>query len=179
MQCFSNFCKLSFWQQLLNNDFNRGYAAGIALVVGVILLLLVIKFLIWCIFRTRRCASISISGEMGDVIVSRHAVVALLNEELKKFDQLSIRTIKIMRRGSSYMLRLYGVFYRGNSGLIELLDQVKPALIDSLKSTFGIKNISSIGIIVEECRQNKISKDGDSDKIDPDVSTVIQMPPVC
>ena len=162
MAYWEKFCHLSYWQQLIANDFNRGYLAALALVFAFLLVILLLKFLLWLLFRTRRCGSVVVESPDGEVVISRDAVTALLRRELSEFSQLEVRTIRILRRGRRYFLRLYADFRTGGKGLQAVLDEVKPRLLDSLRETFGITCVKKIKVTIEE-----LIDTGDSGKSSP------------
>lgn len=147
---WEKFCHLSYWQQLTANDFNRGYLAALALVFIFLLAVLLVKFVLWIIFRTRRCGNVVVESGCGEVVISRDAVTALLRRELRGFSQLEVRTIRILRRGKVYFLHLYADFHTGEKGLQAVLGDVNPRLFEALKETFGITCVKKIKVTIEE-----------------------------
>ena len=150
MAYWEKFCHLSYWQHLVGNEFNRGYLTALALVFAFLLVVLLLKFVLWLTFRTRRCSNVVVESDSGDVVVSRDAVTSLLRRELRDFSQLEVRTIRILRRGRTYFLRLYADFRTGEKGLQAVLDDVKPRLFESLRETFGITCVKKIKVTIEE-----------------------------
>lgn len=150
MAYWEKFCHLPYWQQLVNNDFNRGYLAALALFFALFLAALLIKFLLWLFFRTRRCGNVVVESDRGEVVISRDAVTALLRRELRGFSQLEVRTIRILRRERVYFLCLYADFHTGEKGLQAVLDEVNPRLLESLEETFGITCVKKIKVTIEE-----------------------------
>ena len=155
MAYLEKFCHLSYWQQLAGNEFNRGYLTALALIFACLLALLLLKFVLWIFFRTRRCGSVVVKSSAGEVVVSRDAVTALLSRELRGFDQLEVRNIRILRRGGSYFLRLHASFRTGEKGLQAVLDEARPRLLEALKETFGIVCIKKIKMVIEELIDEK------------------------
>ena len=56
----TDLAKPEFWQQLLSSDFNRGYIAGLGLVIALLVFLFIIKIIVKIVFRTHRCSSIPV-----------------------------------------------------------------------------------------------------------------------
>ena len=150
MAYWEKFCHLSYWQQLTANEFNRGYLAALALVFAFLLAVLVLKFVLWIVFRTRRCGNVVVETGCGEVVISRDAVAALLRRELREFSQLEVRTIRILRRGKVYFLHLFADFHTGEKGLQSVLDDVNPRLFEAMKETFGITSVKKIKVTIEE-----------------------------
>ena len=150
MAFFEKFCHLAYWQQLFSSEFNCGYFAALALVFAVFAVLLVLKILLWLFFRTRRCGSITMKYPDGEVVVSRDAVTALLQNELRDFSQLEVESIRIYRRGEMYYLHLNADFLVGGKGLQEVLDEAKPRLLAALEETLGITNVKKIKVVIHD-----------------------------
>ena len=150
MAYWEKFCHLPYWQQLAASEFNRGYLTALALVFLFLLVVLLLKFLLWILFRTRRCGNVVMESACGEVEISRDAVTALLRRELREFSQLEVRTIRILRRGKVYFLHLYADFHTGEKGLQAVLDEVKPRLFEAMKETFGITCVKKIKVSIEE-----------------------------
>ena len=60
------FTDLAVWRDLLAGDFNRGYFAGVVLVLAVVLVLLAIRIVLSFIFRNRRVRSIVVPAADGE-----------------------------------------------------------------------------------------------------------------
>ena len=181
MAYWEKFCHLSYWQHLAGSEFNRGYLAALALVFGCLLAALLLKFLLWLIFRTRRCGNVVVESGNGEVVISRDAVTSLLRRELRDFSQLEVRTIRILRRGKNYFLHLYADFRIGEKGLQSVLDEVKPRLLESLRETFGITCVKKIKVTIEEMIDVGGSDSGAkpaAEKSAPAPETTIQPPPL-
>ena len=66
------------------NDFNRGYATGVCVVLAVVVLMLIIKIILKIIFRRRRCSEIISPAVDGNVSVSVSALMLALTIRLYK-----------------------------------------------------------------------------------------------
>jgi len=140
----------AMWQRLLSNDFARGYLAALSLFVAIFVLVLLIRIFFWLCFRTRRCSNVVVPGEGGDIVISRDAVTAVLEQELKAYPQLMVHRIRITRRGQKHFLALYCAFSTKAGSIPELLQEIKPRLQDTLKDVFGIKSVKSIRVVIED-----------------------------
>ena len=137
------------WQELLRSDFNRGYVAALVLVLALLLAMLILKFLCWLAFRTRRCSEITIPRRDGDIVVSREAVAAAVERELRAFPELNVRKIRLFRRRRAYLMTLCCA-YGGGDGVPALADELKPRLLSVLKTTFGIETMKRIKVVIEK-----------------------------
>ena len=153
-KCFSVFKEIlsgDFWNTLLGNDFNKGYVAALCFVLVLILILLLIRFVLFLLFRTRKCKSIVIPDAQGEVSISRTAVENAVRKTISACPELELRALKLYRKGNSYALNLHCVLdgSRGTS-FSSLVENLRPALQEMLKNTFGITRLRKIRFILEE-----------------------------
>ena len=118
---------LQNWQTLLRSDFNRGYLCALALVAALLVVLMIIKFIWWLIFRERGCSRVTIRHSDGDVVVSRNAVCAAIEGVLKDIPALKVRKLRIFRRGSRYSITLLSSF-DGTGSVAELVEKINNSL---------------------------------------------------
>ena len=144
-----SFFSLQNWQSLLKSDFNRGYLCALALVGGLIVILMILKFVWWLIFRERGCSRLTIRRDDGDVVVSRSAICAAIGGALKGIAALKVRKLRIFQRGKNYSITLLSSF-DGSVSVAELVEKVKPLVMGTLRDTFGIDNVRRVKVVVEE-----------------------------
>ena len=142
------FFSLQNWQSLLRSDFNRGYLCALALVAALIVVWMIFRFIWWLIFRERGCSRLTIRRKDGDIVVSRSAVCAAIDEALKSVAALKVRKLRIFRRGSDYSITLLSSF-DGTGSVAELVEQLKPLVTGTLRDTFGIDNIRRVKVVIE------------------------------
>ena len=140
-----------FWHRLFDSEFDRGYMTALLLVLVVIAVLLMFRFFIYLLFRTRSCKTIVIPDPQGEVTITKSAVESAVHNRLVQYPQLSVADLKLFRRGKSYMLRVHCSFdgSQGN-GFFALVEEVRPALLDTLRDTFGINNLKKIRFVLED-----------------------------
>ncbi len=155
---FEEIFQADFWKSLIGNEFDAGYLTGAAVVVGLLLLLLVLRLLIKLIFRVRRVSQVLIPRSDGDITVSREAVEAAARQVMEEFSQLSVRRIQLFRDRKQYFLRLCCSFSAAEHGLPEIIDKVKPRMIEKLRKVFGIENLSRIKFQIDELETVPMSK---------------------
>ncbi len=136
------------WQALLQSDFNRGYIAALFLVLALVLALLILKLLFMLAFRTRSCATVTVPRKDGDIVVSRDAVTEAVIRELQSFPALAVRKIRLYRRRRRYLMTIFCGF-NGDGGVPQLVEELKPRLTETLKSTFGIDSLDTIKVVIE------------------------------
>ncbi len=149
---------LQNWQNLLRSDFNRGYLCALALVAALIVVLMILRFIWWLIFRERGCSKLTIRRSDGDIVVSRIAICAAIDGALKGLTALKVRKLRIFRRGRNYSITLLSSF-DGTGSVAELVEQVKPLVTATLRDTFGIENVRRVKVVIETL-ENDDEEDG-------------------
>lgn len=142
------FFSLQNWQSLLRSDFNRGYLCALALVAALIVVLMILRFIWWLIFRERGCSKLTIRRSDGDIVVSRSAVCAAIDGALKSVPALKVRKLRIFQRGNNYSITLLSGF-DGTGSVAELVEEVKPLVTGTLRDTFGIENVRRVKVVIE------------------------------
>ncbi|MDD3886455.1 MAG: hypothetical protein PHI35_06270 [Victivallaceae bacterium] len=146
---FSELTNMDFWRTLLCNDFNRGYVAALMLVLTLIVVLMVLRLILHLIFRNKRCSEFTVKAEGGDVVISQDAIENATRQVLDEYSSLSVNRIRLFRRGGKYTMSLYCSFCDDGNGLPEVLKNLKPAIVGTLKKTFGVENLAAIKFSVE------------------------------
>jgi len=153
--------------KILQSDFNCGYIAAISTVAVVLLLFLLLRFVLWLIFRTRRCGMVVVPSENGDLTVTRNAVEAVVREEVESFPQIYLRKLLLFRRGNTYLLKLFCRFERGAEGMPDLAGRIKTRLNEVMLEQFGIDSIREISICVERLKESDgDDRSGGDDSVD-------------
>ncbi len=146
---YSDLLSANYWRELLSTDFNRGYATGIALVLGVMILLCVLKIIWRLMFRVRRCGAVEVRCDGGDLVISRSAVENAARQVLAAFPQLDVDRIQLFRKGQRYRLRLHCAFATDGGGLPEIASKVKPKMTETLHRVFGIDTLDQITLQID------------------------------
>ena len=145
----SYFTSVDTWKELLSNDFNRGYLAGVALVLAVVVLFLVLRLVLGFVFRTRRARAIVVTADDGDIQISQDAVAAAVESLLAGFPELVLDTLKIYRNGGHrYFLLLQCRFRSTEKTFPDVVAQVKENIFHGLEKQFGISELRKIRIVL-------------------------------
>ena len=150
----AKFFSLQNWQSLLRSDFNRGYLCALALVAALIVILMILRFVWWLIFRERGCSRLMIRRNDGDIVVSRSAVCAAIDGALVGVPALKVRKVRIFQRGRSYSITLLSSF-DGKGSVAELVEKLKPLVTGTLRDTFGIDNLRRVKVVIEELESDE------------------------
>lgn len=156
MKCCEFFdwgCRLL--KPVTENDFNKGYATGVCVVLAVVLLMLIIKITFKLIFRRRRCSEIITSAADGDVAISVTAVEDTVRTELLRYPSVSVSKIRLYRIRKNYMLNLICEYDGKDGGLPQITQKVKFTLSTMFKEFFGINSIRRINLKFERLAQDK------------------------
>ncbi|MDR0933368.1 MAG: hypothetical protein LBM70_10190 [Victivallales bacterium] len=138
-----------FWFEVGKDDFMRGYATAVVVIVGLLILLVVIRFVAWMLFRSRRCGSIVVPNAGGELTISRDAIEKAARSVLDEIGELNVRRIQLYRQGKSYSLLLYCTFIGGGKGLPEISGELRPRLLETLRNLFGISSLRKVRFRVD------------------------------
>ena len=137
-------------QDQLMNNFNMGFAAGVAFALLIILFLLLLRiFTIWK-FRTRRCSSIAIRRPEGDTEISREAVISVIRSSGSEVKNIVVNKIEIFQRGLKYFLKLRIDFDTSGGSLTPQEDLLRKKIVEGLRNTYGIDSVCRISVKVEK-----------------------------
>lgn len=162
MKCYEIFdwaCRLV--KTVTENDFNKGYATGVCVVLAVVLLMLVIKIIFKLIFRRRRCSEIIASASDGDVSISVTAVEDTVRTELLRYPSIRVSKIRLYRVRKNYMLNLLCEYDGKDGGLPQITQKVKFTLSTMFKEFFGINSIRRINLKFEHLAKEKSEEIGE------------------
>lgn len=162
---FGEIFQAEFWRSLTADNFSAGYLTGAGFVVGLLLLLLILRLLLKLCFRTRRASSVLVPCPDGEISISRVAVEAAARQVMIEFPQIAVRKIQLYRDRKRYFLRLCCSFYPGEQGLPEIVEQIKPRMIEKLLKVFGIKNLSKIKFQIDELQTLSDGKPSPKDPV--------------
>lgn len=156
-----NFCELyslgcNLLKPVTENDFNKGYATGVCVVLGVVLLMLIIKIIFKIIFRRRRCSELITSSSDGDVAISVDAVADTVRNELRRYPSVSINKIRLYRIRKNYMVNLLCEYDGKDGGLPQITQKIKFSLSTMFKEFFGVSSVRRINLKFERLAQVKI-----------------------
>ena len=139
--------------RILQSDFNCGYIAAISSVVLLLLAILLLRLILWLIFRTKRCSTVVVPAENGELVVTRSAVETIARGEVESFPQIYLRKLLVYRRGNVYSMKLFCRFERGDAGMPEIAADMRKRLTDAMMSQFGIDSLKDISICVERVKE--------------------------
>ena len=136
--------------QLLQSEFNQGFALGVALAVVIILAMLILKILFWMMFRTRRCREIALETAGGNVQISHRAIDAAVQADLSDLKGLSVENLRIFRKGKRFSMQIKCTFSAASgSNFPETAQVIRERTQKLLQETFGIHSINRIDIRLE------------------------------
>lgn len=134
-----------WWRSLLGSDFNQGFMAALALILGLMIVLFVIRCIIKLVFRTHRCNVVVVKRQDGDTMVSKDVIAGVIERELAVYPAVRAGKIVLSRRGSSYQITIYcDYLLNDQSGIPAFCDEFKPRLCEALKKSFGIDELDKV-----------------------------------
>lgn len=152
----------------------RGVLLTLGVFFGILVLDWIIRILIFCKFGRRRCSTINIKCQNGNIVVAAKAVSAAISSELKAFPELDVRKIMLFCKRGIYSVEIRAALVKNTAsrGLIELHSLVEPLIKKRMDDIFGLKEISDVTIRIE--RTGKFDDYIDDDSLEspelPDVN---------
>jgi hypothetical protein len=141
--------KLFESQDQLMNNFNLGFASGVAFALLVILGLMLLRIITIFIFRTKRTHCITIKRPEGDTEVSKNAVVSVIRSFGGDFKCIDVKKIDVFKRRAKYFLKLKINFDTANGGSPEQERLLRKRIIETLDKTFGITSVCRISLKID------------------------------
>ena len=134
-----------WWRSLLGSDFNQGFMAALVLILALIIILLLLRGILFLIFRYRRCSNIIVPRGDGNTVVGRDVIAAMVERELAAYPAIISEKIVLTRRGRKYQLTVYCRYLLSDqSGLPAFCDDFKPRLTAALEKGFGVTSLEKI-----------------------------------
>ena len=154
------------WRTLLGNDFNKGFVVALTLVLVLMLSLMLIRGILFLIFRTRRCRNIEVKRADGSTMISREVIASVVERELEAYPSVRAGKIVLTRRGKKYQLTIYCTYFLSDpSGIPAFCDEFKPKLKAALEKGFGITTLRKIRLWVSETdAMGAVSESGSAGK---------------
>ena len=129
-------------------DFGRGVLWTLGVTAGAIAAVAAVLFVLYKVFWSHRCSSITVKSPDGDIIISHQALAEAAERELSIFPELKLIRIRIYKYDQEYRITLNCEFL-GEAGFPALANKVRPRLRSSLQEIFGVDKLSTINIVVE------------------------------
>jgi hypothetical protein len=128
-------------------SFQTGYAAGISVALGIILIILVLK-IIYLLFLSypRRAAGITVKEADGDIFITANAVIDLIKAFSESFPDVNVEKISLLEKKSGFVAALQVSFNSSKVTLPEIKSALKDKIYSGVKDTFGIESIDEIRI---------------------------------
>lgn len=148
---------------------------GVLLTLGVFFAILVldwfVRLLIFCKFGRRRCSTVSIKCQNGDIVVAAKAISAAISAELKAFPELDVRKILLFCKRGVYSVEIRAALVKTavSRGLPELHSLVEPLIKKRMDEIFGLKELNGVTMRIE--RTGKFD-----DYVDEDIPESPELP---
>ena len=164
---------LEMFNAMWQVDFYRGGLCALGGVLAVLILYWILKIIIFCKFGRRRCSTVTVRRENGDIVVSADAVSSALRSELKPFGALEIHRVVLFRKRGVYSVEIRCALVKSQDkrGLPELYSLIEPLVKRRMEDVFGLTDISKIVLKVER-------SDNFDDFVEDDVPVSPELPEV-
>ena len=145
---------LEIFREVWQVEFSRGALCAAGVFLAILIFYWILKIIIFCKFGRRRCSTVMVSREHGDIVISADAVSAALRSELKQFCELDIRRILLFRKRKIYSVEIRCALVNNadNRGLPELHSLIEPLIKKRMADIFGLTEIDRIVLKVERSR---------------------------
>lgn len=153
----------SFVERLSDNEFFRGIVVGAA--AGIILLL-IIRFLLWVIFRKRTCPEIIVKNSDGKIIVNAAAITGVLKCAIGKLECLEIEKILIYRKARGFRICIRAKMDAAQSTAPRLIESVSRIVKDQMANVFGVTNVLDVTLNIASCKSGKKQEQSQNTKVE-------------
>ena len=145
---------LEIFREVWQVEFSRGALCAAGVFLAVLILYWILKIIVFCKFGRRRCSTVTVSREHGDIVISADAVSAALRSELSQFIELDIRRILLFRKRKIYSVEIRCALVKtaAGRGLPELHSAIEPLIKSRMADVFGLTEIDRIVLKVERAR---------------------------
>ena len=87
-------------------------------------------------------------------------ISGLISRELAANGRLNDARITLRKKKAKYIVYAKATYTEGETGLPEIVDTVKPQILELLKNQFGLENISAVNVTVDRLAEPE--ENGDS-----------------
>lgn len=139
-------------EKISDNEFYRGAAIGVF--AGIVLLLL-LKLLLWVLFRKRGCREIRVDNADGKIIIKVAAIIGVLKLAIAKLGCLEIEKIIIYRKSKGFCICIRAVMDAGKITVSEVMEQVSGIVKAQMETVFGVTDIRDVALNIVACKSKK------------------------
>lgn len=142
---------LEIFNEVWKVEFYRGVLLTVGTFFAILLVYWVLKIIVFCKFGRRRCSTVTIKREHGEIVISAGAVSSAIRAELKHFKEVDIHRILLFCKRGVYSMeiRCDMVKSTSNRGLPELHSLIEPLVKLRMEELFGLTALDRIIIKVE------------------------------
>lgn len=140
-------------QTVIQDDFLCGVIAGI-------LLMILLRILIWVIFRRRSCQAINVANEFGTVAIGTNAIFSVIKHSCASVKCLAFSKLEIFRKKDNYDFHLRAVMDAEQGADAKLMETISLIIRKEMTAVFGMDNIGEIKLFISSCKH--LADDEDS-----------------
>lgn len=142
---------LEIFNEVWQKELYRGVLLATGTFFAVLLVYWILKIVFFCKFGKRRCSTVTIEREHGDIVISANAVSAAIRAELKQFKELDIHRILLFCKRGVYSMEIRCDLVKTtlNRGLPELHSLIEPLVKLRMEDIFGLTALEQITLKVE------------------------------
>ena len=142
---------LEIFNEVWQKEFYRGVLLTTGTFFAVLLVYWLLKIIFFCKFGKRRCSTVTIKREHGEIVIAANAVSAAIRSELKQFKELDIHRIVLFRKRGPYSMEIRCDLVKStlNRGLPELHSLIEPLIKLRMEDIFGLTALEQITLKVE------------------------------
>ena len=146
-------------QSVISNDFKCGYVAATLVFLLIIFLIIVLKIIAFFLFRKPKCSEVEVQTENGKLVISSRVISSLVARELSESGRFEDVKVVIRKSGKNYLINIRASYLEGEAGLPEISEQLRPQVLELLKTQFGIESVSAMTFQIDRLSE----KDEDAD----------------
>ena len=146
-------------QSVISNDFKCGYVAATLVFLLIIFMIIVLKIIAFFLFRKPKCSEVEVQTETGKLVISSRVISSLVARELSESGRFEDVKVVIRKSGKNYLINIRASYLEGETGLPEISEQLRPQVLELLKTQFGIESVSAMTFQIDRLSE----KDEDAD----------------
>ena len=146
-------------QSVISNDFKCGYVAATLVFLLIIFMIIVLKIIAFFLFRKPKCSEVEVETENGKLVISSRVISSLVARELSESGRFEDVKVVIRKSGKNYLINIRASYSEGETGLPEISEQLRPQVLELLKTQFGIESVSAMTYQIDRLSE----KDEDAD----------------
>jgi hypothetical protein len=159
LQWLSPVLENRYIQIVVQDDFLCGVIAGI-------LLMILLRILVWVIFRRRSCQAINVTSDFGTVTIGVNAIFSVIKHSCSSIKCLAFSKLEIFPKKNMYNFHLRAVMDAEQGADAKLMETISLIIRKEMTAVFGMDNIGEIKLFITGCKSLEEEENAGEDEND-------------